>query len=204
MLTKRLICAKNDFHSGDHLAAPIVKDLESALLSVISKEAEGAKIRSKAQWLEEGKKPTRFFFRQGQEQKRAEKNFLELLVDKNGVKKSSQEDLESISVDFYTSLFSKDVIDMQVQTELIDDLEFSLTDSEREQCEDRFTKAELLSVLQGLQTGKSPGSDGLPTEFYLTFWDSICDLLLQVFNERFRLGVLSDSQREGLLHLIHK
>lgn len=48
MLTKRLIRAKNDFHSGDHLAAPIVKDLESALLSVISKEAEGAKIRSKA------------------------------------------------------------------------------------------------------------------------------------------------------------
>ena len=129
---------------------------------------------------------------------------MELLVDKNGVEKSSQEDLESISVDFYTSLFSKDVIDMQVQTELIDDLEFSLTDSEREQCKDRFTKAELLSVLQGLQTGKSPGSDGLPTEFYLTFWDSICDLLLQVFNERFRLGVLSDSQREGLLHLIHK
>lgn len=202
MLTKRLIRAKNDFHSGDHLAAPIVKDLESALLSVISKEAEGAKIRSKAQWLEEGKKPTCFFFRQ--EQKRAEKNFLELLVDKNGVEKSSQEDLESISVDFYTSLFSKDVIDMQVQTELIDDLEFSLTDSEREQCEDRFTKAELLSVLQGLQTGKSPGSDGLPTEFYLTFWDSLCDLLLQVFNERFRLGVISDSQREGLLHLIHK
>ena len=202
MLTKRLICAKNDFHSGDHLAAPIVKDLESALLSVISKEAEGAKIRPKAQWLEEGKKPTCFFF--WQEQKRAEKNFLELLVDKNGVEKSSQEDLESISVDFYTSLFSKDVIDMQVQTELIDDLEFSLTDSEREQCKDRFTKAELLSVLQGLQTGKSPGSDGLPTEFYLTFWDSICDLLLQVFNERFRLGVLSDSQREGLLRLIHK
>ena len=93
---------------------------------------------------------------------------MELLVDKNGVEKSSQEDLESISVDFYTSLFSKDVIDMQVQTELIDDLEFSLTDSEREQCEDRFTKAELLSVLQGLQTGKSANRQGL-TDSLLSF-----------------------------------
>lgn len=202
MLTKRLIHAKNDFHSGDHLASPIVKDLESVLSSVISKEAEGAKIRSKAQWLEEGKKPTRFFFRQ--EQTRAEKNFLESLVDKNGVEKSSQEDLESILVDFYTSLFSKDVIDMQVQTELIDDLEFSLTDSVSEQCEGWFTKEELLSALQGLQTGKSPGSDGLPTEFCLTFWDSLCDLLLRVFNEPFHLGVLLDSQRKGLLRLIRK
>jgi len=50
---------------------------------------------------------------------------------------------------------------MQIQTELIDDLEFSLSDYERDQCEGLFTKEELLSALQGLQ----PGSDGLPTEF---------------------------------------
>ena len=55
-----------------------------------------------------------------------------------------------------------------------------------------------------MQTGKSSGSDGLPTEFYLTFWDSLCDSLVLVFNERFRLGVLSDSQHKGLLRLIHK
>ena len=115
-----------------------------------------------------------------------------------------QEDLESILVDFYTSLFSKDTLDMEIQSELINDLEFSLTDFEREQCEGLFTKEELLSALQGLQTGKSPGSDGLPTEFYLAFWDSLSDSLVQVYNERFRLGILADSQREGLLRLIHK
>jgi len=38
---------------------------------------------------------------------------------------------------------------------------------EREQCEALFTKEELLFALRGLQTGKAPGSDGLPTEFYL-------------------------------------
>ena len=54
---------------------------------------------------------------------------------------------------------------MQIQTELIDDLEFSLNDLEREQCEGLFTKEELFLALQGLQTGKSPGSDGLPTKF---------------------------------------
>lgn len=124
LLTKKLIHAKNNLHSGDLSAAPAVKNLESALSSLISKEAEGAKIRSKAQWLEEGEKPTRFFFRL--EQKRAEKNSFESLVDENGVEKSSQEDLESILVDFYTSLFSKDTLDTQIQTELIDALEFSL------------------------------------------------------------------------------
>lgn len=201
-LTKRLICAKNALHSGDEFAAPVVKNLESALSSLVSKEAEGAKIRSKALWLEEGEKPTRFFFRL--EQKRAEKNHFESLVDVDGFEKSSQKDLESILVNFYTALFTKDSLDMQIQTELIDDLELSLNDLEREQCEGLFTKEELLSALQGLQTGKSPGPDGLPTEFYLSFWDSLCDMLVLVFNERFRLGVLTDSQREGLLRLVHK
>lgn len=98
------------------------------------------------------------------------------------------------------SLFSKDNIDLQIQSELIDDLEFSLTDSEREQCEGLFTKEEL----QGLQTSKWPGSDGLPTEFYVAFWESLGDSLVLLFNERFLLGLLTDSQREVTLRLIHK
>ena len=72
-LTKQLIQAKNALHFGDVRVAPVVRDLENALASVISKEAEGAKIRSRAQWIEEGEKPTRFFFHL--EQKRADKNF---------------------------------------------------------------------------------------------------------------------------------
>ena len=93
---------------------------------------------------------------------------------------------------------------MQVQTELIDGLEFSLTDIERAGCEGLFSKDELFSALKGLQTGKTPGSDGLPTEFYLAFWDDLSDFLVLVLNERYRLGVLTCSQRESLLRLLYK
>ena len=37
-----------------------MKNLESALLCLVSNEVEGAKIRLKAHWLEEGEKPTVF------------------------------------------------------------------------------------------------------------------------------------------------
>ena len=37
-------------------------------------------------------------------------------------------------VRFYQALFSKDVLDMQIQTDIINDLELSLTDNEREMC----------------------------------------------------------------------
>lgn len=201
-LTKQLIRAKSSLHSGDLLVASTIKNLETDLASLVSKEAEGAKIRSKAEWIEKGEKPTRYFFRL--EQKRADKNSFTSLIDSNGVEKFSQVDLEAILVDFYSTLFSKDTLDMQVQTELIDDLDFSLNDLERDKCEGVFTKEELLSALQSLPTGKSPGSDGLPTEFYTAFWDSLGDYLVLIFNERFRLGVLTDSQRQALLRLVHK
>ena len=168
----------------------------------ISKEAEGAKIRSRAQWFEDGEKPTRYFFRL--EQKRAESNSFHSLMDEHGVEKTSQPDLENILVNFYQSLFSKDVLNMQIQTEIIDDLDLSLTDFEREMCEGIFTIDELLAALKGLQTGKTPGSDGLSTEFYLTFWDVLGDSLLSVLNEGFEDGSLASSQYEGLLRLIYK
>ena len=93
---------------------------------------------------------------------------------------------------------------MQFQTELIDVLEFSLTDLERDKCEGLFINKGLFTALKGLQTGKSPGSDGLPTEFYLAFWDDLGDPLVLVLNEGFRLGVLTDTQRESLLRLLYK
>ena len=200
-LTKEIIRAKNAFHSGLSDGSEI-KNAESKLLSIVQREAEGAKIRSRAQWIEEGEKPTRYFFRL--EKKRAEKNNFASLFDQNGIEKTSQNDLENILVNFYTKLYSKDSLDMQIQTHLIDDLGFSLTDYERDLCEGLFTEDELLAALKGLQTGKSPGSDGLPTEFYVAFWDSLRVPLISVFNECFRDGSLTPSQREGIVRLIHK
>ena len=203
VLTKRLIRAKNAFHAGDSSVVSELRVCESALSSLISREAEGAKIRSRARWIEEGEKPTRYFFRL--EQQRAEKNSFDSVLDADGNEKTSQSDIEGVFVDFYRDLFSKDgSIDMQIQTDLIDDLEYSLTDTERASCEGLFTKDELFSALKGLQTGKSPGSDGLPTEFYLAFWDDLGDFLILVLNERYRLGVLTYSQRESLLRLLYK
>ena len=81
-LTKRLIRAKNAFHAGDDSVVSELRVVESALSSLISREAEGAKIRSRAKWIEEGEKPTRYFFRL--EQKRAEKNSFDSVIDADG------------------------------------------------------------------------------------------------------------------------
>ena len=93
---------------------------------------------------------------------------------------------------------------MQIQTELIDDLGFCLTDCEREECEGFFTLEELTVALKGLQTGKTPSSDGLSTEFYVFFGNDLGESLLAVLNESFHAGSLPEKQYEGLLRLIYK
>ena len=74
-----------------------------------------------------------------------------------------------------------------------------MSESERDSCEGEVTKDELFASLEGLQTGKSPGSDGLPTEFYKAFWQDLSDVLVRVLNEHFRLGILTESQCQALL-----
>ena len=51
---------------------------------------------------------------------------------------------------------------------------------------------------------KIPGSDGLPAEFYIVFWNDISDLFLNSINYAYRCGQLSVTQRRGIIKLIPK
>ena len=117
-LTNRLIRAKNDFAHGNASRSAEIRDLECSLSSLALREAEGAKIRSRVKWFEEGEKPTRYFLRR--ENQRAAKNSFDSLINSQGEKTSSQTDMESILVHFYKNLFSKDNLDLHVQQSLID------------------------------------------------------------------------------------
>ena len=103
-------------------------------MSLAAREAVGAKIPSRAKWVEEGEKPTRYFFRL--EQQRAEKNSFASVIDSSGNKTSSQADMESFLTDFYWNLYAKDTLDIPVHSDVIGDLEIFLSD---ESCEGEFT-----------------------------------------------------------------
>ena len=53
-------------------------------------------------------------------------------------------------------------------------------------------------------TGKSPGSDGLTSEFYKCFWDEVGDDNMQSINNAFDKGELSICQKRGIITLLPK
>ena len=56
-----------------------------------------------------------------------------------------------------------------------------------------------------IQKEKSPGIDGLPIEFYITFWDIISQDFIELINYIFeKKHILSHSQRSAVITLIPK
>ena len=55
-----------------------------------------------------------------------------------------------------------------------------------------------------MEPDKSPGTDGLPSEFYQFFWSDVSKPLLEAFNYGFEIGQLSISQKRGIIKLIPK
>ena len=51
---------------------------------------------------------------------------------------------------------------------------------------------------------KTPGTDGLPCEFYKVFWNDFAEILVNALNHSFETGMLSISQRRGIVKLIPK
>ena len=55
-----------------------------------------------------------------------------------------------------------------------------------------------------MESGKSPGTGGIPAEFYKVFWDDLSPFLVAALKSSFTQGHLSNSQRRGLITLIPK
>ena len=63
---------------------------------------------------------------------------------------------------------------------------------------------ELAAALQSLDSGKAPGIDGLPADFYKAFWPVIGQDLLLVLRDSFNKACLPLSCRRAVLTLLPK
>jgi hypothetical protein len=67
-----------------------------------------------------------------------------------------------------------------------------------------FSKQEIKAALDDMNTNSAPDPDGLPTEFYKSFWDQIKESVLEMF-DRFYKGELNLSKLNyGLISMIPK
>ena len=74
-----------------------------------------------------------------------------------------------------------------------------LNSNEQSLCERELSIKECSEALKSMVPDKSPGTDGLPCEFYKVFWNDVADILINSFNCSYEMGKLSISQRRGII-----
>ena len=202
VLTNKLIRLKSALVAGDSSVKAEIFRTETDLNAIYMQEMEGFKIRSRAQWLEQGEIPSRYFFQL--ERERVSKCSIDSIYNADGVEVRSQVDISRAHVDFYSQLFSCEQIDHQVLDDLLSHVRARLSPDETQSCEGDVTLLELTTSLKGMAHNKSPGPDGLSVEFYSAFWARLGPILVRVFNVCYNRGDLSDSMKESATRLIFK
>jgi hypothetical protein len=104
---------------------------------------------------------------------------------------------------YYASLFTAQQCDTVAQDDMLAKVTRKLSQGERDACEGLLTEQECFSALSGMPHGKTSGSDGFPMEFYLR-WQSFGTDLVRVLNIAYETGLLSTSQRRGLIIILYK
>ena len=71
-------------------------------------------------------------------------------------------------------------------------------------CEGLLTLEACSNIVSSLQNNKSPGNDGFTGEFYKAFWPIAGGLVVDSFNESYKKGKLTNSQRQAAITLLEK
>lgn len=180
-----------------------VKNLKDEIDKLYMDLTKGAFIRSRSKWLEQGERNSAYFF--ALEKRNQKRNSITSLRIEDKVISDHTVItgyVENFYRNIYTSVAQPDVCHTFMQH--IKNSIPTISEQFYTQCEDPITKIEMASAARSMKTGKSPGNDGLPVEFYLSFWDIIEGPLFEALTLCIENKELSTSMKQGAICLIPK
>ena len=179
-----------------------VERLKEDLKTIEIKRINGAIVRSKVKWVEEGEKSTKFFY--DLEKQNYIKKHIRKLKLENDVVTIDQKKIDDELESYYSKLYTANINTINEDDGFIPDSLPKLTPHEKNWCDTPVTIQECTNTLKMFKKSKSPGNDGLTFEFYDRFWNLVSGPLIQSYNAAFQEGELSTSQRQAIITLISK
>ena len=180
----------------------LLLQLQNKLDELYRQKAEGAFVRSRKRWLEEGEQNSAYFFRL--ERYRSKFNSIHSL-NINGIVTDDAKLIANLCSKFYSNLYSSKY-NKEATSHFLNSLNNvrKIDVADKDYCDTPLTLAEVADSVARLKNNKSPGTDGLTAELYKAFSEHLAPFLLQVFTESIENDSLPPSLTQGLVTLIPK
>ncbi len=150
----------------------------------------------------EGEKCTSFFFNMEKNRQRA--GMIKELIGRRGEKVKKTEDILKEIKYYYEMLFKSEGVDREEMDFLIGKIKRKMDNNDTILCDKEIGKEEIEEAIMQLNNGKSPGKDGLPSEFYKVFIKELTPILKKVYDEIFKKDETSHFMGIGVVKLIYK
>ena len=175
---------------------------EAELQRVHEEHVRGIMIRTRATWISEGEKNSRYFL--NLEKRNFDKKHIQKLR-KGDLIITEPRDILLEEKQFYETLYTSNDIDDNDIERVMNDLNIKPVDQDVAMlCEGCISEKECYDAIMSMDCDKTPGTDGLPVNFYRIFWEDIKEVLCAVFNTCFEKGELCPSMKRGIITLLPK
>jgi hypothetical protein len=179
------------------------KRIRKELETINDEKAQGIIIRSKANIIENDEKCSKFFL-QLENQNYNSKNIKTVIV--NNEKISDPVKILEEEKKYYENLFAEN----KHENICINDCNLfqqnakRLSDEDKQICDSPITVDDCTAIVKTLKNNKTPGTDGLNSEFYKVFWSRIKQLVIDSFLYALESGELSVDQKRAVITLTPK
>jgi len=179
------------------------KNCKLAYEKMYEKKAQGALIRSRAKWLTEGEKNTKYFF--SLEKYNYNQTCIRRLINSDDQTVTNPKDIHEMIWQYYSSLYTEKPKQKAMDSLLEHSWIPKINLSDTQYLETEVTLEEITEALRELPEGKAPGPDGFSVEFYKKFWPDLGPLLLAAYYELYNTdSAFLIGFNDGMIRLIPK
>ena len=179
-----------------------ITELKHKQNELVSLKLKGSIIRSRALYFEKYEKPTKYFY--NLEKTRSKNKLWNAILDKHGNLQTGLDKIMKEQVNFYSELLKSEGYDQNEAKALVNNIDCCLSKDDKEMCEQYITENECSKVITMLKKNKSPGEDGITSEFYQDYWCVIKDEFMQMLEYTEKTKELTKSQYRGIITLLYK
>ena len=168
------------------------------LENLLSERTRGIIFRSRARWMMEAEKNTKYFM--SLEKSRSLAKTCGTLLNEDGTLEEDPKKILEMQRSFYQELYTANP---EVNFTLINKHKL-LTQEQIDSLKVEITQEEIKDAISRMKTQKTPGPDGLPAEVYQVFKNKLSKPLLMAYQCAFSEGKMHPTSMKGILNLIPK